>query len=557
MRSLVLVLMSALIHGAPGCAIAATGTDGKPSVTTLSNYIKNPSADKNLLYINYYLGSASITRDTSAGYRLDGGASIKVPSFSVSVGLTGSIDHDLYPLSDSVTSKSKMCEFKGQIKGDASKWYAKIFDGATEVKSLKLSNVPDWTKFSVITGCVANPKIYFESDSESGGSSGSFNYGDLSYNEAEKVTVGDVNNTFTAKVSAAGVVSDRTGPYIDWIDSASISDTSLYALDLKGFNNPPTCTSSVVSTSTGAAWRATVANTTASQLQIRVGYTTDTANFTKSANNFNISCTRTGSDYIKDAKIADIYLGRNVRLIASKTSSQPVTANTTDISFTSLIDDAGGWSGTTYTAKSAGDYRAVITTVSAAYTVLDVYKNGSFFGIIAPILPTPGGAFIGSGSLYIPDVKFGDTISIRSQVSTGVGGGNATLSIVKENSNTAAMQPNDAGKRIEWAVIYGTGSNEACVSTPCLIKGESTPGWIAATRSAAGVYHLTFPGSWNKAKISGCIASPNSQSSVGGFPSVSPSSGVGGNKNGFLMTSNFAIGSFTDGSVFITCYGSW
>lgn len=103
-------------------------------------------------------------------------------------------------------------------------------------------------------------------------------------------------NVFTAKVSSAGVVSDETGAMVsDWINgSCSISDTSLFSciFTTSFFTATPTCVVSMATDTSGVSQSATTGTVNSTSMQVRT-----LAGGGKSAQPFNITCTKTGADF--------------------------------------------------------------------------------------------------------------------------------------------------------------------------------------------------------------------------------------------------------------------
>jgi len=118
-------------------------------------------------------------------------------------------------------------------------------------------------------------------------------------------------DTFSAKVSSAGVVSEEN---IDWINgNASIASTSIYALTFRSglFTVAPNCTVSVVST-TGAI-NAMVGNATSTTVEFR---TVNPSNNINVANSFNIICQKQGPDFVSKTAKA-VASDQNVRSIGA------------------------------------------------------------------------------------------------------------------------------------------------------------------------------------------------------------------------------------------------
>ena len=115
-----------------------------------------------------------------------------------------------------------------------------------------------------------------------------------------------------------------------------------------------------------------------------------------------------------------------------KPSNEAVTADVTNIAYTSLKDSHSAWNGTQYTVPVPGDYKLSATFNSTSInSSIEVFLNGSLFRTIGSLV---SGEFrTGTTTLY--SLKAGDVISLRStQTHTLTGGastGNAQLNIEK------------------------------------------------------------------------------------------------------------------------------
>lgn len=112
-----------------------------------------------------------------------------------------------------------------------------------------------------------------------------------------------------------------------------------------------------------------------------------------------------------------------------KTSTQSVTANTTNITFTTSTDSAGAWNGSQYTVPVAGDYLVGCTLSDSASSSITpgIYVNGTRVKTLATAI---SGNF-GGGSALLTALKPGDLISIRVDASVTVNGisGSTQISI--------------------------------------------------------------------------------------------------------------------------------
>jgi hypothetical protein len=111
------------------------------------------------------------------------------------------------------------------------------------------------------------------------------------------------DNVYSAKISAAGVVSDENKA--GWISSTSIAATSTYTLNIKAgtFTVPPTCVTTLDAFNAGSSFLGTPA--TASVVKV----STYSTAFAASAIPFTIVCQKSGVDYL--ASSANVYSSTN------------------------------------------------------------------------------------------------------------------------------------------------------------------------------------------------------------------------------------------------------
>jgi hypothetical protein len=126
----------------------------------------------------------------------------------------------------------------------------------------------------------------------------------------------ECTDTFSAKVSAAGVVSSEN---IDWISgNASITDSSQFQLNLKPelVSQSLNCVANTFQGSDAAQLTGSASSTSNTAVLVRTGYQLNDSNFVKQAYPFTIICQKQGADYIgKTAKA--VASDQNVRSIGS------------------------------------------------------------------------------------------------------------------------------------------------------------------------------------------------------------------------------------------------
>lgn len=107
---------------------------------------------------------------------------------------------------------------------------------------------------------------------------------------------------------------------------------------------------------------------------------------------------------------------RTVTFQGNRSSTQSVTADTTNIAFTAVKDSHGAWTGNTYIAPISGDYFITCTLQDASTTLdrADLYINGTrnqFGG-------TTGNSTYATSAWLAPNIKAGDIISVRCNQNT-------------------------------------------------------------------------------------------------------------------------------------------
>lgn len=139
----------------------------------------------------------------------------------------------------------------------------------------------------------------------------------------------------------------------------------------------------------------------------------------------------------------DIFLGPSP--IASQSSvvswngsqtSQAVTANVTDIAFTTVKDSSAAWNGTQYVVATAGDYAVMGSAIASIITSLQVYRNGSIFtnGFFA----TSNAGGVSGGAILVTNCKPGDTISLRANTSPTLTSGSLGIFLIGSQPGAGA-----------------------------------------------------------------------------------------------------------------------
>ena len=115
-------------------------------------------------------------------------------------------------------------------------------------------------------------------------------------------------NEFSAKVSSTGVVSDEN---LDWVNgNCAVTDTSLFTCSFNSsvFSSAPTCVVGIVSSSTTGDVIAKIdTQATTTSVVARTSSTNATNDFVKSAQPFNIKCSRASTDFQQKSQITGTF----------------------------------------------------------------------------------------------------------------------------------------------------------------------------------------------------------------------------------------------------------
>lgn len=212
---------------------------------------------------------------------------------------------------------------------------------------------------------------------------------------------GDVNNTFTARVAGTAspsTVSLRTGPYREWVNNCTRPETGKWECPVVGFNQKLSCITGRVGSSTALDSLVPVYLETESTNQKLVF-------FSKAPNSglfnmdFTISCTRTGSDYVPNAVLADQWntIPIVVDVELGSDTAIPNNSNTKFI-FTNVKSNEGGFYDTsngrltfkTATCGTATFNGAFASGTTGQRSVL-IYKNGSVYRSTVNAAPSQTG----------------------------------------------------------------------------------------------------------------------------------------------------------------------
>jgi hypothetical protein len=119
--------------------------------------------------------------------------------------------------------------------------------------------------------------------------------------------------------------------------------------------------------------------------------------------------------------------------------SQAVTANVTNISFTTIKDTHGSWSTNQYNVPVSGDYLVSGSFIGNAIGAGDVYKNGIRVGAyLGGSIPSAGAS--GGGSALVTNCVAGDNITLRFTQNATITGGYLSIHRLSGPSVIAATE---------------------------------------------------------------------------------------------------------------------
>lgn len=179
---------------------------------------------------------------------------------------------------------------------------------------------------------------------------------------------------------------------------------------------------------------------------------------------------------------------------AGSQTTQAVTANVTNISFTTIKDSHGSWSTSQYSVPVSGDYLMSGSFISSiAGTAGDVYKNGVRIGAyLGASAYTPGAA--AGGSALITGCVAGDLITLRSTQTATITSGYLSIHRLSGPSVVAATETVAAS-------YYCSATVGASATVPINFDAKEFDTHNAVTTSStawkfttpvSGTYHVTL-----------------------------------------------------------------
>jgi hypothetical protein len=506
-------------------ALAQTGGtravefDSVQGIDYNTNIIINPSGKRNAA--NVTTSSAAVARVTTAGYQINGVASLSCDASA----LNGYCEWTI----NNITSANSEgnCEFKGLVKGDGSLYQAQILNGSSVVlaQTQVLGNQTTWTPFSVNYVCGASRQVRITQTVA--GTAPAINLGKLYYGQATNIGSGIAPNTFSAQISNAGVVSNESGG--DFINgNCALTDTSFYTCTFNSgfFTSTPTCTfSNFNGADPGTTVQVTEGSTTSASSVI---FRTLSAG-AKSALFVSLTCTKTGSDYSQNTITANNYdytrraytptfTGLGTVTSISCFESRSGAFNNIDCKFTTGTATATeariSLPGSNVVASSVSSIRYAgmhirDNTTASSSKIGNILMNGGqayvtmsvaeYSQTISPLVSQLGNALVGSGTTYsvnfsVPIEGWSETQNAPQLLGSVTSNANGALRIEGANLNCAASSSITSQTSSTFVSSIGNVSAGACAitfATPfgsapyCTVTHNSSndPGNIYALKS--------------------------------------------------------------------------
>lgn len=324
-----------------------------------NNFVKNPHARVNTLHVTS--GGGAVVGRVTGSTKIKGLASHSCDTGTADAYCQYAINTPTAPYNDSTES----CEYAVYYSGTGAASYS--LRGGSQYLPLVATTSGQYRLAYLITPCSASPGVLQLIQNTSGDPAAleAFVY----YGPTRRIERGVRPNVFTAKVSSAGVVSDETGG--DWINgNFVVTSTSTYtgAFSSGFFTSAPNCFTTNVTVVSGP-----ITSTSSSQLV----YQTYNAAGTATASATNITCTKTGADYVPPAIVPNMtaqrwsgYIVGSGWAIASATfanfpSGSSIAVTTLKSNNLTCSAISGGQPGLTCTGATAGSTYLICADTSA------------------------------------------------------------------------------------------------------------------------------------------------------------------------------------------------
>ncbi len=469
-----------------------------PGYSAATNYVINPSCFANAKAADFTVsGSGSIARTTTAP--LENGASCALSSTASGDKIkfkTRVLDNAL---------KNGNCEISAYYTGDGSKWIAYAENGSTKVSAdITLQDVgTSGRMISAIYPCgdlSSTTQLVFESTAVS---AATIKVGNAYVGKAASLGSAAPVNTFTAKVSAAGTVTDETGG--DWISSCSYSAGAFTCTFTSGFfTQAPNCSAQTATTS---KWGGTSIGSVSSASVLYAVWNNSGVGINEPAT---LYCTRAGSSFIQPAITPDSWDYPPTAYTPTFTGfGTPTSVECTHARIGAYMAlECSFTSGTSTATEARISLPNNLTT--AVLTTRSIKVLGSWWRGVPGTTGAKGGTVLAESNLgYLTFSARGVIGSGAENPHTKANGNNLTDSgdtmsfsvlVPIRGWSVSNRAPQLVGSvtsnasnalRTESITFAGASYTTACSSTPCTLYGPNTS-WATVTRSGVGLYSINF-----------------------------------------------------------------
>lgn len=181
---------------------------------------------------------------------------------------------------------------------------------------------------------------------------------------------------------------------------------------------------------------------------------------------------------------------RVVDFVGYKTSNQSVTANVTNLQYTTVKDSHNAWTGDSYIVPVPGDYQIGGLFHSSGIAAFEVYINGT----VSPRLTTVAAGSENYGFTILPNLSAGDIVSVRATANvTSNANGTKTRFTISRISGPSTIAASDSINAIYTSTSGSTiGTSGSLLSFPTRIT-DSHGSWNGTlfTAPIPGKYMVT------------------------------------------------------------------
>lgn len=186
--------------------------------------------------------------------------------------------------------------------------------------------------------------------------------------------------------------------------------------------------------------------------------------------------------FSSSVQMSDQNDSREVSWVGYVATNQAVTANVTDIPLTSRKDTHGGWSGSSYTVKTPGNY--IVTSVSSPTTAVTYYNQAYVNGTVVRSIASSSGGANASGATVLTDLNVGDVISFRSGVSLTVSSDTVSSFTITKISGSSTVGVNEV-VTLSYVNTAGTSIGTTATIVPFATKEWDSHGLWNSTNANA------------------------------------------------------------------------